>query len=483
MSLYALGELAPQVHPTAFVHPTAQLIGDVVVHAEASVWPGAVLRADFNRIEIGEGSSVQDNAVLHPRSRRPATIGRDCVVGHLAHLEGVLVEDTVLIGSGSIVLEEACVRTGGTVAAGALVLAGTEVRPGRRAQGVPAELVACDLDPEAIRAGAQKYRDVGRWYREHLTAITPSSHPSVSSSSARQEERSERVQSGGRPAQRRPVTLPLLAEKKRLGEPIVMVTAYDLASAQAAEEAEVDLVLAGDTAAMTVLGYPSTVAVTLEEMLVLTKAARRGLRTPLFIGDLPFGSYERSHEQAIASAQRLVKEAGCDVIKFEGPSPERARAIISAGIPVMGHLGLTPQTATALGGGFRAQARSSTAARRLLEDALELERAGCFAVVLEAVPAEVAALVSQRLEIPTIGIGAGPDTDGQVLVLNDLLGIFEEFKPRFVKSYARLRREMVGAVSAFAEEVRARRFPGEQHCYTMAPGEQERFLASLENDG
>src|SRR5919197_4825404 len=158
MTLYALGELGPKVHPTAFVHPTAELIGDVVVHAEASVWPGAVLRADFNRIEIGEGSSVQDNAVLHPRSPHPTTIGRDCIVGHLAHLEGVLIEDAVLIGSRSILLEESCVRPGGGVAAGAVVLAGTEVRSGRRAQGVPAELVACDVYLEAIRAGAKKYR-------------------------------------------------------------------------------------------------------------------------------------------------------------------------------------------------------------------------------------------------------------------------------------------------------------------------------------
>ena len=279
------------------------------------------------------------------------------------------------------------------------------------------------------------------------------------------------------------VTLALLAEKKLLGEPIVMVTAYDLPSAQVAEETGVDLVLAGDTAAMTVLGYAATAPVTFEEMLVLTKAARRGLRTPLLIGDLPFGSYERSHEQAITSAQRLVKEGGVDVVKFEGPSAGRANAIVSAGIPVMGHLGLTPQTTTALGGGFRAQARTGTAARCLLDDALALKAAGCFALVLEAVPAEVAAVVTECLRIPTIGIGAGPQTDGQVLVLNDLLGIFEEFKPRFVKRYAQLRRDMVGAVSAFAEDVRARRFPTEEHCYTIEPDEFERFMASLEAGG
>ena len=281
---------------------------------------------------------------------------------------------------------------------------------------------------------------------------------------------------------RRKVTLPVLAQRKRRQEPIVMVTAYDLPSAQTAEEAGVDLVLAGDTAAMTVLGYSETAAVTLDEMLVLTKAARRGLRAPLLIGDLPFGSYERSHEQAIASAQRLVKEGGADVVKFEGPSAQRAAAIVSAGIPVMGHLGLTPQTTTALGGGFKIQARTAAAARRLLDNALALEAAGCFALVLEAVPADVAAVVTDRLRIPTIGIGAGPHTDGQVLVLNDLLGIFEEFEPRFVKRYAQLRRDMVDAVSAFAEDVRTRRFPTEQHSYTIERGELKQFLASLEAD-
>ena len=279
----------------------------------------------------------------------------------------------------------------------------------------------------------------------------------------------------------RTVTLPVLEERKRLGEPIVMVTAYDEPSARAAEEAAVDLVLAGDTAGVTVLGYPATALVTLEEMLALTKAARRGLQTPLLIGDLPFGSYERSHEQAVASAQRLVKEGGADVVKFEGPAPDRASAIVAAGMPVMGHLGLTPQTTTALGGGFKTQARTAGAARKLLDDALALEAAGCFALVLEAVPAEVAAVVTERLEIPTIGIGAGRGTDGQVLVINDLLGIFEDFEPRFVKRYAHLRRDTVGAVSAFAEDVRARRFPTERHCYTIEPGELERFLASLED--
>ena len=274
------------------------------------------------------------------------------------------------------------------------------------------------------------------------------------------------------------VTVPELAAMKRRRERIVMVTAYDWPSARAVDEAGVDIVLAGDTAAMTVLGYPSTALVSADEMLHLTSAVRRGLRRALLVGDMTFGAYERSDEQAVHEAQRLVKEAGCDVVKFEGPLVSRAQAIVAAGIPVMGHLGLTPQTSSALGG-FRAQARSSDAALKLVEDALALEDAGCFALVLEAVPAEVGAAVTQHLRIPTIGIGAGPGTDGQVLVLNDLLGVFDEFTPRFVKRYVRLRGDMVGAVSAFADDVRSRRFPGAGRAPEMEPGELERFRAAL----
>lgn len=275
------------------------------------------------------------------------------------------------------------------------------------------------------------------------------------------------------------VTLPFLAEKKRRGERIVMVTAYDQTSAQVAEAAQVDIVLVGDTAAMTVLGYgDSTAPITLEEILVLTKAVRRSLRTPLLVGDLTFGSYERSHDQAILSSQRLIKEAGCDVVKFEGPAPRRAEAIIQAGIPVMGHLGLTPQTKSALGG-FKTQAKTGQAAAKLLDDALALEEAGCFALVLEAVPSEVATQVTQRLAIPTIGIGAGPGTDGQVLLYDDLLGIFDAFQPRFVKRYKHLREEMVAGVVAYAEEVRAGVFPTPDHGYAIDPDQLREFLARL----
>ncbi len=272
---------------------------------------------------------------------------------------------------------------------------------------------------------------------------------------------------------RLPMTLPLLAEKRRLGDPIVMVTAYDYPSARAAEAAGVDLVLVGDSAATTVLGYSATTPVRLEDMLVLAAAARRGLRTPLLIGDLPFGSYEVSDEQAIATAVRMIQEAGCDTVKLEGGGPaslSRARAIVGAGIPVMGHVGLTPQTSTALGG-WKAQGRSAQAAARIGAQALALQEAGCFALVFEAIPAAVTEELMGRMEIPVIGIGAGPATDGQVLVFHDLLGIRDGLGPRFVKRYANLQEEMNAGVAAYAEDVRTRRYPGPEHTYKIDPAE------------
>jgi 3-methyl-2-oxobutanoate hydroxymethyltransferase len=276
------------------------------------------------------------------------------------------------------------------------------------------------------------------------------------------------------------MTLPRLAEKKRLGEPIVMVTAYDYPSAQVAEAAGVDMVLVGDSGAMTVLGYESTVPVSTEEMLMLARAVRRGLRTPLLVGDLPFGSYEASDEQAIATAQRFVKEAGCDAVKLErgGTSVQRARAIVEAGIPVMGHVGLTPQTATALGG-YRAQGRTADRALSVARDALALQEAGCFSIVFEAIPAALSEAIMPRLEIPVIGIGAGPSTDGQVLVLHDLLAIHDDFQPKFAKRFADVKAEMLRGVRAYAEEVRTRRFPGPEHTYGIAPEELERFQADI----
>jgi len=272
---------------------------------------------------------------------------------------------------------------------------------------------------------------------------------------------------------RLPMTLPLLAEKKRLGEPIVMVTAYDYPSARAAEAAGVDLVLVGDSAATTVLGYTATTPVELTDMLVLVRAVSRGLSTPLLVGDLPFGSYEISDEQAIATAMRMVKEGGCEVVKLEGGGEapaSRARAIVGAGIPVMGHVGLTPQTSTALGG-WKAQGRNARAAARIAAEALALQEAGCFAIVFEAIPSAVTEELMPLIEIPVIGIGAGPATDGQVLVFHDLLGIRDGLGPRFVKRYANLQLEMNEGVGAFAEDVRTRRYPGPEHTYSIDPAE------------
>ena len=284
-----------------------------------------------------------------------------------------------------------------------------------------------------------------------------------------------------RPTQRPAISLSTLAEKKALGEPVVMVTAYDYPSAQVAEEAGVDVVLVGDSGAMTVLGHPSTVPVTLEELLMLAQAVRRGLTTPLMIGDMPFGSYEASNEEAIHNAQRFIKEAACDAVKIErgGTSVERARALVGAGIPVMGHVGLTPQTATALGG-YRSQGRTAERALDVLHDALALQDAGCFALVFEAIPSALTEAIMPRMEIPVIGIGAGGATDGQVLVFHDLLGIYDGHAARFVKRYANVRDEMIKGVTAFADEVRARRYPEPEHGYTMAPDEIARLHELLQ---
>jgi len=284
-----------------------------------------------------------------------------------------------------------------------------------------------------------------------------------------------------RPTQRPAISLSTLGEKKALGEPVVMVTAYDYPSAQVAEEAGVDVVLVGDSGAMTVLGHPSTVPVTLEELLMLAQAVRRGLKTPLMVGDMPFGSYEASNEEAIRNAQRFIKEAGCDAVKIErgGTSVERARALVGAGIPVIGHVGLTPQTATALGG-YRSQGRTAERALDVMHDALALQDAGCFALVFEAIPSALTEAIMPRMEIAVIGIGAGGATDGQVLVFHDLLGIYDGHAARFVKRYASVRDEMIRGVTAFADEVRARRYPEPEHGYTMAPDEIARLHELLQ---
>ncbi|MEO9177135.1 MAG: 3-methyl-2-oxobutanoate hydroxymethyltransferase [Gaiellales bacterium] len=268
------------------------------------------------------------------------------------------------------------------------------------------------------------------------------------------------------------IGLPEVARAKAEGRPLVMVTAYDFASGRIVERAGVDLVLVGDSAAMVVLGHESTVPVTLDELLMLTAAVSRACRRPLVIADLPFMSYQVSDEDALRSAGRFLKEALADAVKLEGagPSIQRIRALAGAGIPVVGHLGLTPQTATSQGG-YRAQARTAESALRLLHDAHAIEAAGAFALVLEAVPAPVAQRITAELTIPTIGIGAGPDCDGQVLVFHDLLGLGEGDVPRFVEQYAELGRQAIEAVSAFAGDVRARQFPAERHSYSIPADE------------
>jgi 3-methyl-2-oxobutanoate hydroxymethyltransferase len=271
-----------------------------------------------------------------------------------------------------------------------------------------------------------------------------------------------------------------IAECKRQGEKLVMVTAYDHPSAQLADAAGVDLILVGDSAADNVLGYDSTVPVTVDELLVLVRAVARGAEHALVIADMPFGSFQVSDETALANAVRFVKEAGADAVKLEGagPSLSRVQAIVGAGIPVMGHVGLTPQSATMLGG-YKAQGRTAAKAQRLHADARALEAAGCFAVVLEAVPAPVANRISEALTVPTVGIGAGPGCDGQVLVWHDLLGMYKGRTPRFVKRYARLADEIGSALGEYVADVRSGAFPEEQHTYAIQDEELERFRAAL----
>jgi 3-methyl-2-oxobutanoate hydroxymethyltransferase len=273
--------------------------------------------------------------------------------------------------------------------------------------------------------------------------------------------------------------LPELAELKRRGEKIVMVTAYDAPSGRLADAAGVELVLVGDSAAMVVLGHDSTVPASMDEMLMLTRAVTRGARRPIVVADMPFGSFQVSDEETLVNAIRFVKESAADAVKLEGAGPmlARVRALVGAGIPVMGHIGLTPQSATALGG-FKAQGRTAEQARKLVADARELEAAGCFALVLEAVPAAVAAEATRTLTIPTIGIGAGRECDGQVLVWHDLLGLYEGRSPRFVKRYADLGTEIRRALEAFADDVRTGRFPEEQHTYSMPEEELTAFFAA-----
>ena len=278
-------------------------------------------------------------------------------------------------------------------------------------------------------------------------------------------------------SQRKKVTTLTLRQKKARREPITMLTAYDYPTALSMDAAGVDAILVGDSLGMVVLGYANTLPVTMEEMLHHCRAVARGAKSALLIGDMPFMSYQADVNEAVRNAGRFLQQAGMEAVKLEG-GRERAdavRAIVGAGIPVMGHLGLTPQSVNQLGG-FRPQGRNASAAQRLLEDALLLEEAGCFSLVLESVPARLAEFVSQKISIPTIGIGAGAGCDGQVLVTHDLLGLFERFTPKFVKKYADFHGEMGRAFSEYLAEVQSRAFPAAEHSVEMADEEWESFL-------
>lgn len=264
------------------------------------------------------------------------------------------------------------------------------------------------------------------------------------------------------------VTVLDVLERKKTGPKITMVTAYDYAFASIVDSVGIDLILVGDSGAMTTLGYETTVPVTMQEMLMLARAVARGARNTFLIGDMPFMSYEVSVEKAVENAGRFMKEAGMDAVKLEGGRrmAHVVQAIVRAGIPVMGHIGLTPQSLAQLGG-FRVQGKDVESAKALVEDALALQAAGVFAVLVEAVPAPVGEMITRALKVPTVGIGAGPHCDGQVLVLHDLLGLFERFVPKFVKRFANLGEAARQGLNAFVEEVRAGSFPGPEHCYGM----------------
>lgn len=277
----------------------------------------------------------------------------------------------------------------------------------------------------------------------------------------------------------RPKTTVLtFAEKRRKGEPISMLTAYDYPTARAVDEAGIDAILVGDSLAMVVLGHPNTLAVTMDEMLHHARAVSRGARRALLLGDMPFMSYQADASEAVRNAGRFLQQAGMDAVKLEGGHryADTVRAIVRAGIPVQGHIGLTPQSVNTLGG-FRVQGRTAAAARGLLEDALALEEAGCFSLVLESVPDRLGAHITEQLGIPTIGIGAGAGTSGQVLVVHDLLGLYDALSPKFAKRYAELGASMTQAVEAFRADVETRAFPGREHGYAMAEDEWQDFLA------
>ncbi|TMG36938.1 MAG: 3-methyl-2-oxobutanoate hydroxymethyltransferase [Chloroflexi bacterium] len=276
------------------------------------------------------------------------------------------------------------------------------------------------------------------------------------------------------------ITVPDVVAMKRDRKRITMMTAYDAAFAKLVDQAGIDVILVGDSLGMVVLGYPTTVPVTMDDMVRHAAAVSRGAIRPLLVGDMPFGTYQAGPQDALRNAARFLKEAGMDAVKLEGGHEvvETVRALVDSGIAVMGHVGLTPQRVAQFGG-FKVQAKTARAARRLIEDCLALEDAGAFSIVLESVPAPVAALASERLGIPTIGIGAGVDCDGQVLVLHDVLGLFGEFKPKFAKRYADIGTAVVEALREYDRDVRAGTFPDDEHSFTMKESELVSLQRSL----
>ncbi|RLC80031.1 MAG: 3-methyl-2-oxobutanoate hydroxymethyltransferase [Chloroflexi bacterium] len=280
--------------------------------------------------------------------------------------------------------------------------------------------------------------------------------------------------------ERKKVTILDLQAKKRKGERITMLTAYDYPTALLVDRAGIDMILVGDSLAMVVLGHENTLAVTMDEMIHHCKAVSRGAKTPFLVGDMPFMSYQVSKTQAVANAGRFLKEGGMDAVKLEGGQEmaETIKAIVDAGIPVMGHIGLTPQSISKLGG-YRVQGRDIKAALKLIDDALALEEAGCFSIILEAIPDRVATLITERLSIPTIGIGAGPHCDGQVLVIHDMVGLFDRFTPKFVKKYTNINVEILKALQGFKEDVEKGIFPGPEHSYSISDEAYEALLAEL----
>jgi 3-methyl-2-oxobutanoate hydroxymethyltransferase len=279
---------------------------------------------------------------------------------------------------------------------------------------------------------------------------------------------------------RKKVTILDLKSKKEKGEPITMLTAYDYPTGLLVDQAGIDIILVGDSLAMVVLGHENTVAVTMDEMLHHCKAVARGAKYPLLVGDMPFMSYQVDAKEAVRNAGRFLKEGRMDVIKLEGgrDMAPTVRAIVDAGIPVMGHIGLTPQTVSKLGG-YRVQGKDVATAKALIDDALALEEAGAFSLILEAIPGPVAKLITERVSIPTIGIGAGPDCDGQVLVIHDLIGLFDRFVPKFVKQYADIFPAIVEALESYRDEVIAGTFPGPEHGYSMSDEALQALLEEL----